>query len=276
MNIIEDFNKAINYIENNLGNNINVDDVSKISGSSSYHFIRMFSALTNMGIYEYIRKRKMTKACEELQNSNIKILDLALKYGYDSPTAFSRAFKEIHGITPSKARDEKTPLKSYLPISFILTVKGVEDMEYYIEEIKGFRVVGLKRNFNFKNGENFEKIPVFWQETMQTGDFHNIIGLMDSEPKGILGICTNLRENDFDYFIAASSSKEVPNNMNELFIKTQTYAIFTCTMDKIQETTKRILGEWLPNSEYNLVENAPELEIYPDENTCKICIPIIK
>ncbi len=99
---------------------------------------------------------------------------------------------------------------------------------------------------------------------------------MNSSPNGLIGICANMRENDFDYFIAVSTNKEVPSNMDEIFIETQNYAIFDCTMDKIQETTKRILEEWLPNSEYNYIDNTPELEIYPDENSCKICIPIVK
>ncbi len=276
MNIINDFNKAIDYIEKNLENEINVDKVAKIAGSTSYYFMRMFSAITGVGVYEYIRKRRMTKASEELQKTNIKIIDLAFKYGYDSPTAFNRAFKDIHGVSPSKAREEKTNLKSYLPMSFKLTVKGVEEMEYYIEEIKGFRAVGLKRSFNFKNGENFEKIPFLWKEVMENGTFNNIMSLMDSEPIGVMGISANLRENDFDYYIAVSSSKDVPNNMEELLVPTESYAIFTCTMDKIQDTTRRIYGEWLPSSEYKHVENAPELEIYPDEKSCKICIPIEK
>ncbi len=103
-----------------------------------------------------------------MQRTNIKIIDLALRYGYESPTAFNRAFKDVHGISPTKAREEKISLKSHLPISFKLSVKGVVEMEYYIEEIKGFRAVGLKRNYNFKNGENFENIPKFWQEIMET------------------------------------------------------------------------------------------------------------
>ncbi len=149
-------------------------------------------------------------------------------------------------------------------------------MDYSIEEIKGFRVVGLKRKYNCTNGENFQKIPMFWQEIMGTGEWNNILTLMEGKPSGVLGVCANFVENHLDYYIAVASNKEVPENMDELFIETQNYAVFTCTMEELQETTKRIFGEWLPNSEYKYVENAPNFEIYPDENSCKICVPIKK
>ncbi len=149
-------------------------------------------------------------------------------------------------------------------------------MEYCIEEIRGFRAVGFKRSYSCVNGENFENIPKFWQEVMQNGEFEQIMSLMDSEPNGSMGICGNMIDLVFDYYIAVSSSKEVPEGMEEIFIETQNYAIFTCKIPQIQDITKKIFSEWLPNSEYVHAENAPELEIYPDEDSCKICIPIVK
>ncbi len=276
MNTINNFNKAVDYIESNLENEIDISVVAKIASCSNFNFTRMFSALVGISVYEYIRKRKMTRAAEELQQSEIKIIDLALKYGYDSPTAFNRAFQGVHGISPSKAREETVKLNSYLPISFNLTVKGVEKMEYRIEEIGSFRAVGVKKAFNFKTGENFEKIPLFWQEIFMNGVFNKIMEMGNTKPFGALGICTNMRDNDFDYYIGASTDKEIPEGMEELFVEKQTYAIFSCSMDKIQETTQRIFAEWLPNSEYDHAQNSPELEIYPDDKSCEICIPIVK
>lgn len=276
MNVINNFNKAVSYIEDNLENDIDLNEVAKIASCSSYHFLRMFSALTGAGVYEYIKKRRMTKAAEELQTTEIKVIDLATKYGYESPTAFNRAFQSIHGVSPSVARKDSINLNSYLPITFNLTVTGGEKMEYYIEEISEFRAIGYKRKYNFKTGENFEQIPVFWNDVMQDGRFNKIMALNNATPAGILGICTNLTDNEFDYFIASASDKPLDDDMEEVFINTQTYAIFACTMDKIQETTKRIFAEWLPSSGYDHVPNAAELEIYPDETTCKICIPIKK
>ncbi len=276
MNAISDLNSAVSYIERNLENNVDIKEVAKVADMSIFHFMRMFSALSGVGVYEYIRKRRMTKAVEELQNTNIKVIDLGLKYGYESPTVFNKAFKDIHGVSPSKARKEKISLKSYLPISFIVTVKGVEEMEYYIEEISGFRAVGFKRSYNYTNGENFENIPKFWQEVMQNGDFNQVMSLMNAEPFGPMGICGNMVDSVFDYYIAVSSSNEVPVGMDEIFIETQSYAIFTCKIPEIQDITKRIFSEWLPNSEYVHAENAAELEIYAEDDSCRICIPIAK
>ncbi len=149
-------------------------------------------------------------------------------------------------------------------------------MEYEIKEIKGFRAVGLKRNYSFENGENFKEIPKFWQEIMQTGKLNELMGLMDSEPYGTLGISANMTATDFDYFIAVSSTKNTTTDMDQIFVETQNYAIFTASMDNIQDITKYVFSEWLPASEYKFVENAPCLEIYPDENTCLICTPICK
>ncbi len=149
-------------------------------------------------------------------------------------------------------------------------------MEFYIEEIKGFRAVGYKRSFEFENGENFVNIPLFWQEIIENGKLDKIICLMNCDPAGTIGICGEMREKDFDYYIAVSSDEDICDDLEDIVIETQSYAIFTCAMDKIQEVTKEIFSEWLPNSDYRYVDNAPELEIYPNENTCKICIPIMK
>ncbi len=145
-------------------------------------------------------------------------------------------------------------------------------MNYRIETIEGFRAIGYKRTYNYTNGENFREIPLFWQELMQNGKFAELMKLNNEKPQGALGICANPRNNIFDYYIAVASQEEGPE-MEVISIKTQTYAIFPCTMDEIQDTTKRILAEWLPNSKYKHTD-APELEIYPDENSCNICIPI--
>ncbi len=276
MNVVRNFNKAIQYIEENLEKEMDITEIAEVAGYAPYHFMRMFSAFTGVGIMEYVRRRRVTKAAEEIQQSNQKIIDIALKYGYESPTAFNRAFQAIHGVSPSRARKEITKLTSYLPLSLSLTIQGVEKMEYRIETIERFRAVGYKRSYNFKNGENFEKIPLFWKEIFQTGDCHKITALSSCKPHGILGIVANLRDHDLDYYIAVSTDQKTPDGMEEISIETQSYAIFPCSMDKIQEVTKRILSEWLPNSEYSHVDNAPELEIYPDEIHCEICIPITK
>ena len=128
MKWLDKLNQSIEYIENNLEGNIDYEKAAKLACCSTYHFQRMFSYIAGVTLSEYIRNRKMTKAAVDLQNGK-KVIDVSLKYGYDSPTAFNRAFKKVHHVSPSAARKEGAFLKSYSPISFKLTIKGVEEME---------------------------------------------------------------------------------------------------------------------------------------------------
>jgi AraC family transcriptional regulator len=118
------FIKAMNYIEDNLDNKLEFDTIAQMACCSTYYFQRMFSFIIDMPLAEYIWRRRMTLAAFELQNSNIKIIDLAIKYDYDSPVSFSRAFQNMHGITPSEARDKSMVLKAYPRSSFYISITG--------------------------------------------------------------------------------------------------------------------------------------------------------
>lgn len=143
MEWIERLNSAINYIEENICEPINIEEVSKIASCSSYHFQRMFAYMADVPLTEYIRRRRMSLAAVDLQSSCEKVIDVSLKYGYDSPTAFTRAFKGIHGIAPSQAREEGSLLKAFPPISFKLTIKGDSELNYRIIKKESFRVMGI-------------------------------------------------------------------------------------------------------------------------------------
>jgi AraC family transcriptional regulator len=134
MEWIERLNKAINYIEDNLCNEINYDKAAEIACCSTYHFQRMFSYIAGIPLSLYIRRRRMTLAALELQDDDTKIIDIALKYGYESPTSFNRAFKSIHGILPSLAKINGVSLKAYHQISFRLSIKGDEQMNYRLNK----------------------------------------------------------------------------------------------------------------------------------------------
>jgi AraC-like DNA-binding protein len=144
----EQINKAIDYIEENLDNEIDMDRIAKIMCQSKISFQRTFSLIMNISIYEYIRKRRMTLAAIALRTSSVKIIDLALKYGYESPESFTRSFKEIHGITPSAARKKIVKLNLFPRISCLLTIKGEIQMDYRIENME-------KQTVN-RNGFNWE------------------------------------------------------------------------------------------------------------------------
>ena len=142
MSFVTDFECAIQYIEENLASEIDINIVARKAKCSSYHFQRLFSSLIGIPYSEYIRRRRITLAAIEIQNSDIKIIDVALKYGYDSHSSFTRTFQLIQGITPSKARVKGVPLVAYPSLSFQFILKGVEAMKYQIIETQSYQLFG--------------------------------------------------------------------------------------------------------------------------------------
>jgi AraC family transcriptional regulator len=165
MDWLDKMNGAINYIEDNLDSEIGFEKVARIAGCSSYHFQRMFSFITDVPLSEYIRRRRMTLAAYELQNSDIKIIDLALKYGYDSPNSFTRAFQMMHGVTPSATRKTSVPLKAYPKISVQITIQGDREMNYKIVEEKGSKLFGSSIEVSFQNGNGYADIDDFVRDS---------------------------------------------------------------------------------------------------------------
>ncbi len=143
MEWIERLNEAMGYMEEHLADEIDMEKLGKIACCSSYHFQRMFTYMAGVPLSEYIRRRKMSLAAVDLQGKDRKIIDVAAKYGYSSPTAFNRAFQSVHGIAPSAVKNEGVSVKSFPPIQFKITVKGVEEMNYRIETKDAFRITGL-------------------------------------------------------------------------------------------------------------------------------------
>jgi len=138
---------ALAYVEDNLTSEINQDVLARIACCSAYNFYRMFSFITDISLTEYIRRRRLTLAAIELQNGDVKVIDLALKYGYDSPVSFTRAFQALHGVTPTEARAGGVTLKAYPRISFQISIKGEKEMDYRIENKEAFQVFGYEGIF---------------------------------------------------------------------------------------------------------------------------------
>lgn len=284
MEWLDRLNQSINYIENNLTGEIDFDYAAKIACCSSFHFQRMFSYIANVSLAEYIRRRRMTLAAFELQNSDIKIIDLALKYGYESPTSFSRAFQNMHGVAPSSARNEGVQLKAYSRITLLISIKGEVEMNYKIEKREAFRIVGVKEHMELNVEENFVLVPQFWAETFKNGMFDKICQLSNQEPFGVLGVSTCMNGRDFDYYIACATDKPVPENMSEYQVPAATWAIFECIgpmPTAIQELQKRIITEWLPTSGYEYAD-APDIEVYPAGDSTspdyktEVWLPVVK
>jgi len=284
MEWLERLNASINYIEENLEGEININQAAKIAFCSTFHFQRMFSYMAGIPLSEYIRRRRMTSAAFELQNSGIKIIDLSLKYGYESPTSFNRAFQSVHGVAPSMAREEGVRLKAYPRMIFLISIKGDTEMNYKIEKKDAFRIVGVKEHLTLNVEENMTRVPVLWAETFQNGRFEIICSLSNREPSGILGVSTCMNGENLDYYIASATNQPVPENMYDYEIPASTWAVFECIgpmPTAIQEMQKRIISEWLPTSGYEYAD-APDIELYPEGDTTspayrtEIWLPVTK
>lgn len=280
MEWIERLNKAIGHIEENLAGEIDYEQLGRIACCSSYHFQRMFSYMAGMSLSEYIRKRKMSLAAVDLQDGKSRIIDVAAKYGYSSPTAFNRAFQSIHGVAPSAVRLEGTSIKSFPPITFKITIKGAEEMNYRIETKEAFRIVGVSVPLEKEIEKNFSVIPSKWQEVSMDGTLQRLIGMMDTAPMGVLGVSHCSKEEDWRYYIAVSTSKE-GEGFEEYIVPAATWAVFSGsgTNQSIQDLERRILTEWLPTSGYEY-GNAPDIEVYinldPQNAKYEVWIPITK
>lgn len=281
MEWIERINKTIDYIEEHILEEIRYDELAKIAYCSTYHFQRMFTYMAGISLSEYIRRRRMSLAAAELQGSDDKLIDIGLKYGYTSPTAFNRAFQAVHGIAPSMAKKGGVVLKSYPPIRFKITIKGVEEMNYRIEEKDSFRIVGISNPLHKELEQNFKMVPQMWQTAAMDGTIPKLASMMNNQPMGLLGVSACGDEADWKYFIAVSSSAPAGDGFEEYLVPAATWAIFSGsgTNQSIQELEQRVVTEWLPSSGYEY-GNAPDIEVYlnPDPNNAQyeLWIPVTK
>ena len=282
MEWIERLNNAMEYIEEHLTDEINYDQASKIACCSTFHFQRMFVYMAEVTLSEYIRRRRMSLAAADLKFTRSKVIDIALKYGYDSPTAFNRAFQSVHGIAPSLARKEGVSLKSFSPISFQISIKGDFEMNYRIETKEPFRIVGISEELGTDIESNFETVPKMWQKAVTEGILEKLAAIMDNQPMGLMGVSACTENEHWKYYIAVASSKPAAQPFGEFVVPESTWAIFygEGTMpDSIQELEKRIVTEWLPTSGYEY-GNAPDIELYlsPDPINAKfeVWIPVTK
>ena len=280
MEWIERLNEAIGYIEEHLTGEIDYERLGQIACCSSYHFQRMFTYMAGVPLSEYIRRRKMSLAAVDLQGKSMKIIDVAGKYGYNSPTAFNRAFQSVHGIAPSAVKNEGVSVKSFPPILFKITVKGVEEMNYRIETKDAFRIAGVSVPLNKDIEKNFSAIPAKWQEISANGTLQRLIRMMDTPPMGVLGVSTCNDTEPWRYYIAVSTSQET-NDLEYYTVPAATWAIFSGegTNQSIQDLERRIVTEWLPTSGYGY-GNAPDVEVYlnpdPQNAQYEVWIPVVK
>lgn len=279
MEWITRLNQTIRYIEEHLTDEIDYEELARIACCSSYHYQRMFAYMASVPLSEYIRRRRMSLAAADLQAGD-KILDVALKYGYTSPTAFNRAFQGVHGVAPSRARDVGIALKSFSPISFTISIKGAQEMEYRIEKKDSIRIVGVSVPISKSWEENFQTIPPLWGKAQTDGTINRLLAMMNAEPMGILGVSRCNDADEWRYYIAVASSSPA-DGLEEYTIPASTWAVFSDSGagTSIQELEKRIVTEWLPSSGYEY-GNAADIEVYlnadPVNMKYEVWIPVVK
>ena len=261
MDWLENWNKALDELERSLNGEIRLEELGRLAGCSPYHFQRMFSYLAGVPLKEYVRRRRMTRAAADLRAGE-KVLEVALRYGYDSPTAFNRAFQGIHGVAPSLAKQDGVKLKAFPRIRFKFVLKGDVEMEYQIVGKDAFRIVGFRTPLTMDVEESFQAVPRFWGEVgPRIGE---LIPLMSPEMPGVLGVSTCHHEAENSYYIAVASNAPVPEGLYEWTVPAATWAVFTGQGQApmaIQELQKRIVSEWLPDSGYEWAQ-APDVEVY--------------
>ncbi|MEW8955152.1 effector binding domain-containing protein [Clostridium sp.] len=288
MNYIKDMNNALDYIEKNINKDISQEEVARVAHISKFHFLRIFNILTGMTLGQYIRGRRLTLAAKEVMSTNMKIIDISYKYGYETPEAFTKAFKALHDVSPTEARKKGEILKAITPISFQITVKGEKRMDYKIVSKDSFKVVGLSRKFSTRYGENLREIPKFWDE-VNSSEIDNIL-MNNQGDLGILGICTGVCENkdEMKYMIAVQGDEvEALKSYKdyEVFeMPKSTFAVFEVIgpmPHAIQKAWHQIFAEWFPATQYEHA-NAPEFEAYlpgdpyVEDYKCEIWIPIVE
>lgn len=266
MNWTDDLNRAMDYIEDNLQEEIGMAEIAKRAACSEFHLQRMFPYMTGMTLSDYIRRRRMSQAALDLA-AGTRVIDVAHRYGYESPTSFARAFRDLHGIAPSEAQRGTVKLKTYPRLAFAMQVKGEEAMEYRIEKRAEFRVVGHATGGDWTMENSGEKAAEFWTKLGEDGAkrIHDALALMDgSEPNGLLGVSFCNEQGFKGYLVGVATNASCPEGMEEHIVPCATYAIFDCTgpmPDAIQKLQHRILAEWLPSSDYEWAPKA-DVEVY--------------
>lgn len=284
MEWVEAVSMAIEYIEEHITQELTVKEITDRLGISSFYFQKGFSFLCGFTVMEYIRFRRLTLAGSELAASKVKVIDAALKYGYDSPDSFTKAFTRFHGITPSMAQKKGAMLKSFAPLKIKITLEGGYLMDYKIVKKESFTVMGKLGSFKYENAK--KRIPEFWSEHYASGGGEYVCGMFG------VNIDEEMSGNEFQYMIADvyNPAADIPEGFATRTIPAFTWAVFPCRgpMPKaLQDVNTRIFSEWLPalrDYEYAAgycIEMYDAVDKYPkgtdDENYyTEIWIPVKK
>lgn len=255
---------AISYIEKNITENLTIEDIAKRAFVSPFYFQKGFAMLCGFTVAEYTRQRRLTLAGSELVSTENKIVDIAIKYGYDSPDSFTKAFTRFHGVTPTAVRKDGAMIKSFAPLKIKFALEGGYIMDYKIIEKEEFTVIGVSKVFQYENA--YQEIPKFWDEFYGTGKGDRICTMYG------VNIDESMSGNAFEYLIADNydSTKEIPEGFVTKVIPKHTWAVFACKgsmPNAMQDVNKKIFSEWLPNCKDYEIAAGYNIEMYnnPDD-----------
>ncbi|MEA5051023.1 MAG: AraC family transcriptional regulator [Oscillospiraceae bacterium] len=287
MDWITGIQRALDYTEAHLTETVDYEAAADAACASPFHFQRMFTMLCGFTLGDYVRMRRLSLAAEDLLRTRDRVIDVALRYGYDTPESFTRAFSRFHGVSPTQARRGKN-VKSFSRLSVKLILSGGNSMDYRIEKLDAFRAVCRKKQVEKPQGDTATAdISAFWDACMRDGTMEQICrhGRFDTL-HGVLGICFSqeMEKAGFPYAIGAQYNGEpIGGDRLELVdIPAHTYAVFTCRgsmPEAFRDTYKRICSEFFPQSNYEYCPDV-ELEVYPSDDvkdpgySCEIWIAV--
>lgn len=261
MEWVESIECAIGYIEDNITEELTVDNIASQVCISPFYFQKGFSLLCGYSVADYIRKRRLALAGSELLSTDEKVIDVALKYGYDSPDSFTKAFTRFHGMTPAAARREGATLKSFAPLKIKLTLEGGYLMDYKIVQKDSFTVIGVAKKFSYEGAKT--EVPKFWNEHYASGKGAVVCGMYGINFDESLG-CS-----EFEYLIADNYNPalDVPDGFITRVIPSYTWAVFPCKgkmPEVLQAVNTKVFSEWLPSCrEYEIAAGCC-VEMYDD------------
>lgn len=270
--------RVLAYMEDHVLEECSVEDIAKHVYVSQFHLQRIFKALTGISLSNYLRNRRLSLAGLDVLQGDLSLLDIALKYQYDSLEGFSKAFYRFHGVNPSKARKDHVALKTYHPLKIQIRFEGGVSMDYKIMKLEEKKLLCVKKAFSNQiiEEEDNREIPDFWTEKLNDGTVKRLQEL--SQGEGLYGLCNavDLESDSFYYGIGVPYQGEAVDGFDLWEIKHPLYAVFTCkTMDDMGPTWKAIMDEFLPNSDYQMAD-ATDFELYPESEDyfCEIWVPI--
>jgi len=271
MDILTQLNRAMAYIEAHIDDDLALADVSGVTAYSPYHFGRLFYYIADMPLSEYIRRRKLSLAAEKLQSGDVKVIDLALMYGYDSADSFTRAFVKQHGVTPSAARRPGVSLTIFPTLTFQIKIEGVQAMNWRIEQRESFEVFGIERIFG---NDEVGLVPDFWTELRENGEYDRLwqaagAKLNDEGRHCVNAVCgyNEVGGDRFPYMICALKKPDSDTTGFKVAqIPKTTWAVFRSDKCEYMGTQMKGLCDyayqtWLPSSDYEKA-SSPDLEVY--------------